>query len=82
MNFLNKLGKKIRCKALPSILLVFPNEFNKFNNAGARMQDSIYHMTLKSHFFFVSFKMSQFRHQKKQSFYGRQCVTLQCNLHI
>ena len=28
----------------------FPNEFNKFNNTGARMQGSIYHMTLKSHF--------------------------------
>ena len=27
LNLLNKLGKKIRCEALPSILLVFPNEF-------------------------------------------------------
>ena len=35
---------------LGNILSVFPNEFNKFNNTGARMQDSIYHMTLKSHF--------------------------------
>ena len=50
LNLLNKLGKKIRCEALLSILSVFPNEFNKFNNTGARMQDSIYHMTLKSHF--------------------------------
>ena len=50
LNLLNKLGEKIRFEALPSILLVFPNEFNKFNNTGARMQDSIYHMTLKSHF--------------------------------
>ena len=24
--------------------------FNKFNNTGARMLDSIYHMTLKLHF--------------------------------
>ena len=31
-------------------LIGFLNEFNKFNNTGARMQDSIYHMTLKSHF--------------------------------
>ena len=46
LNLLNKLGKKIICKALPSILSVFPNEFNKFNNTGAQMQDSIYHMTL------------------------------------
>ena len=50
LNLLNELGKKIRCEAVPSILSVFPNKFNKFNNTGARMQDSIYHMTLKSHF--------------------------------
>ena len=47
---LNELGKNIRCKGFPSILSVFPNEFNKFKNTGARMQDSIYHVTLKSHF--------------------------------
>ena len=34
---LNKLGKKVRSKALPSILSVFPNEFNKFNKPGAQM---------------------------------------------
>ena len=50
LNLLNELGKKIRYGAVPSILSVFPNEFNKFNNTGARMQDSIYHMTLKFHF--------------------------------
>ena len=49
LNLLNKLGKKIRCEAVPSILSVFPNEFYKFSNTGARMQDSIYHMTLKSY---------------------------------
>ena len=27
-----------------------PNNFNSFNNTGAWMQDSIYHMTLNSHF--------------------------------
>ena len=48
LNLLNSLGKKIRCEALPSILSVFSNKFNKFNNTGARMQDSIYHMILKS----------------------------------
>ena len=39
-------------RGLPSILLLFRNKFNKFNNTGARMLDSIYHMTttLKSHF--------------------------------
>ena len=47
---LSELEKYIRCEAVPSILSVFPNEFNKFNNTGARMQDSIYHMTLNSHF--------------------------------
>ena len=35
LNLLNKLGKKIRCEALPSILSVFPNKFNKFSNTGA-----------------------------------------------
>ena len=50
LNLLNELRKTIRCEALLSILLVFPNEFNKFNNTGARMQDSIYHLTLKLHF--------------------------------
>ena len=32
---------------LPSILSLLRNEFNKFNNIGARMLDSIYHRTLK-----------------------------------
>ena len=48
-NLLNELGEKIRCETLPSILSISSNEFNKFNNTGARMQDYIYHMTLKSH---------------------------------
>ena len=34
-------------RGLPSILLLFRNEFNKFNNTGARMLELIYHMTLK-----------------------------------
>ena len=50
LNLLNTLGKRIRCEALPSILSVFHNDVNKFNNTGARMQNSIYHMTLKLHF--------------------------------
>ena len=32
-------------RGLPSILSLFSNEFNKFNNTRARMLDSIYHMT-------------------------------------
>ena len=46
LNLLNEIGKKIIREALPSILTVFPNEFDKFNNTGARMQNSVYHMTL------------------------------------
>ena len=34
LNISKEFGKKIRCKALPSILSVFPNKFNKFNNTG------------------------------------------------
>ena len=32
-------------RGLPSILSLFRNEFNKFNNTRAGMLDSIYHMT-------------------------------------
>ena len=40
LNLLNESGKEIKCEAC--------NEFNKFNNTGARLLDSIYpHMTLK-----------------------------------
>ena len=52
LNLLNKLRKRDKMRGLPSILSLFRNEFNKFNNTRARMLDSIYHMTntLKSHF--------------------------------
>ena len=41
------------------------------------MQDSIYHMTLKSHLIRSScIKTSRFRHKKTQHFYGRQRITL------
>ena len=50
LNLSNELWEKIRCEVVPTILWVFPDAFNKFNNTRARMQDSIYHMTLKSHF--------------------------------
>ena len=36
-------------RGLPSILSLFRNEFNEFNNTRARMLDSIYHM-IKAHF--------------------------------
>ena len=44
---LNKLRKRDKMRGVPSILSIFCNEFDKFNNTGARMLDSIYHMTLK-----------------------------------
>ena len=47
LNLLNELGKSDKMRGLPSILLLFHNEFNKFNNTGAQMIDSIYRMTLK-----------------------------------
>ena len=52
LNLLNELGKRDKMRGLPSILALFSNDFNKFNNTGAQMLDSIYHMTntLKSHF--------------------------------
>ena len=52
LNLLNELGKSDKMRGLPSILSLFRNEFNKFNNTRARMLDSIYHMTntLKSYF--------------------------------
>ena len=40
---LNELGKRDKMRGLPSILSLFRNEFNKFNNTRARMLDSIYH---------------------------------------
>ena len=47
LNLLNKLGKRDKMQGLPSILYLFRNKFNKFNNTGGQMSDSIYHMTLK-----------------------------------
>ena len=61
-------------RGLPSILSLFRNEFDIFNNTRARMLDSIYHMinTLKSHFW----------HKKRYNFvimyakcYGRHNVS-------
>ena len=47
LNLINKLRKRDKMRGLPSILSLFCDEFKKFNNTGARMLDSIYHMTLK-----------------------------------
>ena len=47
LNLLNKLRKRDILRGLPSILSIFCNKFNKFNNTGARMLGSIYHITLR-----------------------------------
>ena len=47
LNLLNSLRKGDKMRSLPSTLSLFHNEFNKFNDTGARMLDSIYHLTLK-----------------------------------
>ena len=44
---LNELGKRDKMRGLPGILSFFRKEFNKFNNTGTRILDSIYHMTLR-----------------------------------
>ena len=53
LNLLNELGKRDKMRGLPSILSLFRNEFNKFNNTGARMLNSILlydiKITSKSH---------------------------------
>ena len=46
LNLLNELGKGNKMQDLPCILLLF-HKFNKFNNTGAQMLDSIYYMTFK-----------------------------------
>ena len=45
LNFLNEF-KRYKMRGLPSILSLFCNEFNKFNNTRAPLLESIYHMTL------------------------------------
>ena len=45
LNLLNELRKRDKKRGLPSILSLFCNKFNKFNNTRARLLDSFYHMT-------------------------------------
>ena len=61
LNLLNKLGKRDKMRGLPSILLLFHNEFNKFNNTGAGLLDSFYPMTLKTTFNSYFFCMKKLR---------------------
>ena len=47
LNLLNKLMKRDQIWGLLGILSLFRNEFNKFNNTGARMLFYIYQMKLR-----------------------------------
>ena len=47
LNLLNELRKRDKVRGLPLIISLFLNAFNKFNNTGAWMLNSIYHITLK-----------------------------------
>ena len=47
LNLLNELGKSDKMRGLLSILSLFRNKLNKFNNTRAEILDSIYHMTLR-----------------------------------
>ena len=63
IEFIKQVGGRDKIRGLPSILSLFRNSFNKFNNTKARMLDSIYHMALKlikNHFF--GMKMSRYCH--------------------
>ena len=77
LNLLNKLGKRDKMRGFPSILSLFCNEFNKFNNTGAQILDSIYHMALKllKNYIFC-LKMSRFWSSFTQRFSGHHYVTL------
>ena len=47
IEFIKQVEERDKMRGLPCILSLFHNEFNKFNNTGARILDSNYHMTLK-----------------------------------
>ena len=44
LNLLNEVRNRDKMIGFLSILSLFRNEFNKFNNTRARMLDSIYHI--------------------------------------
>ena len=60
-------------RGLPSILSLFRKKFNKYNNTGARMLDSIYHMALKC------FEIIYFLAWKRYGF--AICMTLKASFH-
>ena len=47
LNILNEFGKAIKCEVCRAFYIFLRNEFNKFNKIGARVLDSIYHMTFR-----------------------------------
>ena len=47
LNLLNRLRKRNKMQSWLSTLSLFCSKFNKFNNTGARLLDSIYHRTSK-----------------------------------
>ena len=49
LNILDVLRKIHKMRDLLIILSLFPNEFNKVNNTGVCILDSINHLTLKLH---------------------------------
>ena len=55
IEFIKQVGERNKMRVLPSILSLFRNRFNKFNNTRAGMLDSILSydikITLKSHFY-------------------------------
>ena len=46
LSILSKLRKSDKMRGLSSVLSLFRNDLNNFNNTRARMLDYIYHMTL------------------------------------
>ena len=44
LNLLNELRERDKMRDLPIILSCFRNDLDKFNNTGARVTDSIYHI--------------------------------------
>ena len=47
LNLFNKLGNRDKMRDLSSILSLFRNASNTFNNTGTQLLDSFYHMILK-----------------------------------
>ena len=47
LNLFNDFGKNDEMRGLSSILSLFRNELNKFNNTGAQIFDSIYHYDIR-----------------------------------